>query len=59
MSNSLNEMLEAAAVAEGKGVPVDWKTLAITIFHAADKQIRNLEEQLSTSLGEDPGAPPS
>ena len=50
---TLQEMVQTAIDADGKGVPVDWKNLAMFVYNAATNHIAQLEAQLEgTNNGE-------
>ena len=44
---TLNELVSNAEAAHNTGVPVDWRSMCMTVFQAANKQIADLEQQVS------------
>lgn len=54
---SLNEVLQAAIDADNRGVPVDWKNMALNIYNVATNHIAQLQEQIPTPA-EDEECPP-
>ena len=40
------EMLQAADTAHQNGVPVDWRSLSITIFQTLSQRINELEQEM-------------
>ena len=52
-SMSMQDVLQGAIEAENKGIPVDWKSMAMKVYNVAINHIAALEEDLNKEATDD------
>lgn len=52
-SMSMQDVLQGAIEAENKGIPVDWKSMAMKVYNVAINHIAALEKEAQVDDGSD------